>query len=55
MVNSTTGLHHYRVSKDILPPPLSYTLFKGRFQTVQPGDELDYHKCSSSSRHSSQG
>ena len=44
MVSSKTGIHHYRVSQDILPPPLSYALFRGRFQTVQPGDEQEFDK-----------
>lgn len=46
MVRSDAGLHHYRVVKDVLPWPLCYLLFKGRFQTVQPGEEDDYDKPS---------
>lgn len=48
MVKSETGLHHYRVDKDLLPWPFCYLIFRGRFQTVQPGDESDYDKSSSS-------
>lgn len=44
MVKSDTGLHHYRVSKEILPWPLCYTLFQGRFHTVQQGEEEVFDK-----------
>lgn len=47
MVLSETGLHHYRVRKDILPWPLCYLLFQGRFQTVQSGEESGFDKRSS--------
>lgn len=46
MVRSDTGLHHYRVVRDLLPWPLCYLVFEGRFQTVQPGDEDDFDKPS---------
>lgn len=46
MLKSETGLHHYRVEKDLLPWPFCYLVFKGRFQTVQPGEESDYDKSS---------
>lgn len=55
MVLSQTGLHHYRLKKDILPWPLCYVLFRGRFQTVQPGEESDFDKHSSFSFPSSPG
>lgn len=44
MVKSDSGLHHYRVSKEILPWPLCYMVFQGRFQTVQPGEEEVFDK-----------
>jgi hypothetical protein len=53
MVRSETGLHHYRVSEEILPWPLCYIVFRGRFQTAQPGDETDFDKPSFSSLRSS--
>lgn len=55
MVVSEAGLHHYRVVEDILPWPLCYLLFRGRFQTVQPGDESDFEKSSCSRRPSPRG
>jgi len=42
MVKSTSGIHHYKTEKDILPWPLCYLLFKGSFQTVQT--EEDFNK-----------
>lgn len=44
MVRSSNGLHHYRTSKDILPWPLCYIVFQGRFQTVVPEEEQDFDK-----------
>lgn len=44
MVKSDSGLHHYRVSKDILPWPMCYIVFRGRFQTVIPGEEENFDK-----------
>lgn len=44
MVKSDSGLHHYRVSKEILPWPLCYIVFRGRFQTVIPGEEENFDK-----------
>jgi len=44
MIKSDLGLHHYRVSEEILPWPLCYVVFKGRFQTVQPGEEENFDK-----------
>lgn len=44
MVKSSNGLHHYRVSKEILPWPLCYIVFRGRFQTVIPGEEDNFSK-----------
>lgn len=44
MVKSNTGLHHYKTSKDILPWPLCYLVFQGKFQTVQLGEEETFHK-----------
>jgi hypothetical protein len=34
MIRSSTGLHHYRVVKEIVPFPFGYFLFKGEFQTL---------------------
>jgi hypothetical protein len=44
MVKSGNGLHHYRVSKEILPWPLCYIVFQGRFQTVTPNEEETFDK-----------
>lgn len=52
MVRSDTGLHHYRTDRDLLPWPLCYLVFEGRFQTVQPGEEDEYDKPSMFSRNS---
>jgi hypothetical protein len=44
MVKSRNGLHHYRVSKEILPWPMCYMVFQGRFQTVVPNEEETFDK-----------
>ena len=44
MIMSDLGLHHYRVSEEMLPWSLCYLVFKGRFQTVQPGEEENFDK-----------
>jgi hypothetical protein len=44
MVKSRNGLHHYRVSKEILPWPMCYMVFQGRFQTVVPNEEETFNK-----------
>ena len=47
MVKSESGLHHYRMTREMLPWPLCYLLFQGRFQTVPSGEESDFDKRSS--------
>jgi hypothetical protein len=34
MVKTNSEIHHYKVHKEILPWPLCYFFFEGRFQTV---------------------
>jgi hypothetical protein len=41
MVKSDTGVHHYRTERDLLPWPLCYAVFEGRFQTVQTEEEYE--------------
>lgn len=41
MVKSDTGIHHYRTERDLLPWPLCYLIFQGRFQTVQTEEEYE--------------
>jgi hypothetical protein len=44
MVRSTTGFHHYKTVKDILPFPFCYLLFKGEFQTIPAVDGWSLEK-----------
>lgn len=41
MVKTKAGVHHYRVEEEILPWPMCYLVFKGRFQTVQTEEEFE--------------
>jgi hypothetical protein len=44
MVRSKTGLHHYKVNKDILPFPLCYFIFAGEFQKLDLNKEELFFK-----------
>jgi hypothetical protein len=44
MVRSKTGLHHYKLNKDVLPFPLCYLIFAGEFQTLDLDKEELFYK-----------
>ena len=44
MVRSKTGLHHYKVNKDVLPFPLCYFIFAGEFQKLDLNKEELFFK-----------
>jgi hypothetical protein len=44
MVRSNSGLHHYKLNKDVLPFPLCYLIFAGEFQTLDLNKEELFYK-----------
>lgn len=47
MVKTEDSLHHYRVKKNILPWPLCYIIFQGRFQSLPLEFESTFHHTTS--------
>ena len=44
MVRSNSGLHHFKLVRDILPKPFNYLVFKGEFQTLDFDKEELFYK-----------
>lgn len=44
MIRTKDSLIHYRVTRDILPFPLCYIIFEGRFQSIGLDEEEHFHK-----------